>query len=153
MAIDGGYTGQEVAFEISYDQSKTVVPTDFVRVGAVRNKEFGVEWEDVDATADDSDGGFREYLATFKSFPVTLSGVSRVEESKNQKDMETFVLNPPNNTPRGWAKFTRPLGDGTLRTYAFPCMFTSYKLTAGYDTVVEWNCDAKATGNVVVVDI
>jgi len=53
MAIDGGYTGQEVAFEISYNQSKTVVPTDFVRVGAVRNKECGVEWEDVDATAED----------------------------------------------------------------------------------------------------
>lgn len=153
MAIDGGYTGQEVAFEISYSQSKTVVPTDFVRVAAVRNKEFGVGWEDVDATADTSDGLFREYLATFKSFPVTLSGVSRVEETANQKEMESFVINPPNNTPRGWAKFTRPVADGTLRTYTFPCFFSNYRITAQYDGVVEWNCDAKATGNVTITDI
>jgi hypothetical protein len=143
----GAYVGRDVVVYISYNQDQSAIPNDFTRI---RNKEFGAEWEDVDATADDSPDFTRENLVTFKSFPVTLDGVSRQEESKGLDTLEDYVINPPNGQPCGWLKIVRPSKNSQNKTYYVPMIFTSFKTTSAYDDVVKWNMDSKSNGAVSI---
>lgn len=150
MSSSGAYTGASVIFSFSLDQSNTVVPTDYKRIGAVRSKSFGVEWDTVDVTADDSPSQTKENLVTFKSFDPTLSGVSRQEESKNLDELEDYVINPVNGQSCGWVRVERPSKNSTTKTYDIPVIFTNFKFTSSYDAPTEWNMDSISNGAVTI---
>lgn len=146
------YTGRDVIVSFSLNQDPLVVPGDFKRLGAVRGKDFGVEWETTDVTADDSPNLQKENLVTFKSFPITLDGISRDEETKNQDELEDYTLLPTNDQPFGWLQIVRPstVSGNTLKTYQVPVIFSQFKIGAPYDAGVTFNLEAASNGAVVV---
>lgn len=152
MSSTGAFTGRDVIVYFSKDQDNTVVPNDFKRIGAVRNKEFGPEWDTIDVTADDSPNLQRENLVSYQSFNVSLSGVSRTEELKNQDELEDYVTDPVNDQPCGWIRVVRPTNTGgnTTKVYNIPVIFTSFKQSAPYEDAVSWTLEAPSNGGVVV---
>ena len=152
MATAGAYTGRDVIVSFSLNQDPTVVPNDFKRLGAVRGKDFGTEWETTDVTADDSPNLQKENLVTFKSFPITLDGISREEETKNQDELEDYTIVPTNDQPCGWLQIVRPSASGgnTLKTYQVPVIFTQFKIGAAYDAGVTFNLESMSNGAVVI---
>lgn len=150
MSSSGAYTGASVVVSFSLNQDNTVVPNDYKRIGAVRSKDFGPEWETVDATADDSASQTRENLVTFKSFNPTFSGVSRQEESKNLDELEDYVIAPANDQPCGWIRIERPAKNSTTKTYDIPVIMSNFKITGNYDAVVEYNFDSISNGAVTI---
>ncbi len=152
MSGSGAYVGRDILVRYSLDSSTTVIPTDFVRLGAVRNKEFGSEWDTVDTTADDSPNFTKENLATFQAFNTSLSGVSRGEEIRNQDALEDHVAVPPaesNNQPCGWIQIVRP-SRGSTKTYTVPVLFNSFRITGPYDDAATWAMEALSNGLVTI---
>lgn len=146
------YIGRDVIVSYSTDDSATA-PTTFERLGMVRDKEFGPEWETVDSTADTSPGQTRTYLTTFKNFNPSFSGVSSLDEAtNNQEALEMHINNPAGGKPTGWLKIERPISGDKVRSYVLPVIFSSFKLTGGYDAVVTWSLDTMSTGAVTITD-
>ena len=148
MSSSGANVGRDAIVFFSLNQDNTVVPNDYKRLGAIRNKEFGPEWETVDATADDSPNNTRETLVTFKTMNVSLNGVTRQEELKNQDELEDYVISPANNQPCGWIRIQRPsdVSGETVKQYDIPVLFTSFRQTAAYDDVMTWAMEAPSNG-------
>ena len=125
MATNGAYVGRDIAVFYSLSQDNTTVPSDYVPLGYVRNKEFGPEWETVDTTADSSPGQSRERLVTYKSEDVSLAGISRQDEVQNQERLLQYVETPTNGQPCGWVRTYCP--DHISRQLAahqrHPCYF------------------------------
>lgn len=144
------FVGRGVAVYVSYSQDPTVVPNDYVRIGAVRNKEFGPEWDTVDATADDSPNQTRENLVTFKTFNPSLSGIARTEEDRHHDAIEDYVTNPTNDQPYAWIRVERPSKNDTIKTYDIPVILTSFRFTANYDQPTEWSLEAISNGGVTI---
>lgn len=138
------FVGRSVAYFYSLNQDPTQVPNDFVRLGSVRDKEFGTELETVDATADTSSGGFREYLTTYKAFNPSASLVVDNNDNANQKALEEHVINDPNSC--GWLRIVRPLSATQNRVYECFVIFGSYTITATYDTVSTASMSAQLSG-------
>ena len=107
MAGSGAYVGREVAVEYSLNQSTTVIPSDFVVLGAMRAKSFGNEWDTIDVTADNSPGNTRQNLATYKTFNPSGSGISHGDDALNQDALELYVNAPTNGQPCGWIRITQ----------------------------------------------
>ena len=152
MSSDGAFVGRDVIVYYSTNQDNDVVPNDFVRLGAVRTKDFGPEWDTVDATADDSPNNLRENLVTFKTFNISLGGVTRTEEQKNLDVLEDYVISPANNQPCGWIRVVRPTAHGgnTSKQYDVPVIFTSFRQSAPFDDLVQWTVEAPSNGSVTV---
>jgi predicted secreted protein len=145
MSTGGAFVGRDIVVSFSLNQSTTVVPNDFKRLGAVRGKEFGPEWDTIDVTADDSPQNLRENLATFVKFDVSLDGISREEEIKNQDEIEDYVISPTNDQPCGWLRIVRPSKAGT-KTFDVPVIFTNFRTTGPYDDGVTWSMDSISNG-------
>jgi len=149
------YLGRDIAVYYSLSTS-TTPPVDHVRLGMVRGKEFGPEWDTVDATADTSPGQIRQYLATFKNFNPSFDGVSSLDDADNQDALESHINAPPvasNSQPCGWIKIVRPrAGTSVTRVYDVPVLFTSFRITGAYDDVSTWSMDTQSTGSVTITD-
>lgn len=145
------YVGRDILVSFSTDGGSTA-PTTWSRLGMVRDKEMGAEWETVDSTADTSAGNIRTFLTTFQTFNPSFSGVSSLDATANQDDLEKHILSPVGGQPTGWVKIERPISGDKVRTYTLPVIFTSFKITGGYDQVVTWALESMATGAVTVVD-
>ena len=144
------YLGRDIIVSYSIEDSATV-PLTFSRLGMVRDKEFGPEWEPVDSTADTSAGASRTYLTTFKTFNPTFSGVSSTDETvNNQEVLEMHINNPVGGKPTGWLKIERPISGDKIRTYTLPVMFSSFKITGGYDQVVTWRLNTMNSGTITI---
>lgn len=148
----GAFTGRDVIAYFSLSQDNTVVPNDYVRLGSVRNKEWGPEWDTADVTADDSPELQRENLVTFQSNNISLSGISRTEEIKNQDELEDYINDPINNQPCGWIRLVRPSNyqGATTKIYDIPVQFTSFRQTGPYEDGVSWTLEAPSNGKTVI---
>src|SRR5690606_29456343 len=83
----------------------------YKRLGMMRGKTTGVEWETADATADQSAAYTQENLVTYKNVSFSGDGVSRKEAIYGQKEMKRHVYNPPgetSNQPYVWLKIISP---------------------------------------------
>ncbi|MBX2848956.1 MAG: phage tail protein [Acidiferrobacterales bacterium] len=142
--------GRDYAVYYSYDTSRTVIPTNYFRVGSLRNKSFGVEWETVDATTDTSRNQTRENLVTFKSFNPSFSGLADDDETLKLDELEDYITNPASGQPRGWIRLERPAKNGTIKTYDIPVQSTSFNFTANYDQPAEFNFENISDGGVTI---
>lgn len=147
----GAYAGRSVTVAYSLSQDNTTVPNDFVLLGAVRNHEWGPEWDTIDATAADSPNLQRETLTSYQSFNVSLNGVSRTEEIKAQDDLEDYITIPANDQPCGWVQITRPSNENgaAAKIYYIPVIFQSFRISAPYEDVTTWTLEAPSNGRVV----
>lgn len=150
------FIGRDVAVYYSLQDDCDSVPVDFVRLGALRGKDFGTEWENVDVTADTSEGQVKQYLATFKDFNPSFDGLVSKAADDNQSALELHVNNPPEASgyqPSGWIRIVRPLATGTTRTYELPVLFTSFSLSAPYAEAVTMNLATQSRGAVTITDV
>lgn len=134
----------------------TTAATQYIRWGAVRDREFGPELDEVDATTDTSDGVFREYLSTFATHDVSLSGVTSTKAADNLDDIEDYFYTKMGAAEQVvvWVKIFRPSSDSAnkFRSYEFPANMKTFKITGTYDDVSTWSSDLSGTGAVTVAD-
>ena len=134
----------------------TQAATQYIRWGAVRDREFGPELDEVDATTDTSGGVFREQLSTFATHDVSLSGVTSTKATDNLDAIEKYFYDriAAAEQPEVWIKIFRPSSHATnkFRSYEFPANMKTFKITGTYDDVTTWSSDMSGTGNVTVAD-
>jgi len=141
------FVGRDVVLEYFIGCGDTQ-PTeaDWVRIGSMRAKEFSLEWETTDATADDSVGSLRENLATFQS--LSISGDGTVKSSGTGADgliaLTKHVANPTatDGQPNVWVRMTFP--DLTFTCYMIA---TKMSRSAPYDDVTTYSFEASSTAS------
>lgn len=109
-------------------------------LGAVRNKSKTMTADTVDATADDSSGGFRETLITYKKFELDMDGVTKRDDgtTSNQQILANHFATDPQ--PYVWVRLTGPINS----TVAF-CVMTEFSEKFPYDDVATYTMKASAT--------
>lgn len=119
---------------------------DWVRIGSMRTKEFNLEWETTDATADDSIGALRENLATFQSLSVSGDGTvkSSGDGSAGLIALTKHVANPTatDGQPNAWIRMTFP--DLTFTCYM---IVPNMSRSAPYDDVTTYSFEATSTAS------
>ncbi|EMC7989816.1 immunoglobulin domain-containing protein [Salmonella enterica] len=153
MACEAGaFTGRDVVvyYAISCPE---VQPSngDYIRLGMMRGKTTGAEWETADATADMSAAFTQENLVTYKNISFSGDGVTRKEDVYAQNALKRHVYNPPaetSNQPYVWLKIISPndITEG-------PFMVTSWQDEAPHDDVATWSIEASSAGSVDVRDV
>lgn len=109
-------------------------------LGAARNKSLTMSADTVDATADDSVGGFRDTLITYKTFEVSIDGVTKRDDgttANQQLLFDHFVTDPQ---PYLWLRLTGP-----INTVIGFCILTEYSQEFPYDDVATYSIAASAT--------
>ncbi|EPQ5779714.1 phage tail tube protein [Citrobacter koseri] len=148
----GAFTGRDVVvyYAISCPE---VQPSngDYTRLGMMRGKTTGAEWETADATADMSAAFTQENLVTYKNISFSGDGVTRKEDVYAQNALKRHVYNPPaetSNQPYVWLKIISPndITEG-------PFMVTSWQDEAPHDDVATWSIEASSAGSVDVRDV
>lgn len=146
-----------VYIALQADKPTTQATTQYLRWGAVRDREFGPELDEVDCTADTSDGVFRQYLSTFATHDVSMSGVTSTKLTDNLDEIEKYFYDKMNGAEQVevWIKIFRPSSDTTnkYRFYEFPANMKTFKVTGTYDDVSTWSSDLSGTGAVIVDDV
>lgn len=110
-------------------------------LGAARNKSITMSADTVDATADDSVGSFRDTLITYKTFEVSIDGVTKRDDgttSNQQLLAEHFVTDPQ---PYVWIRLTGP-----IKTTIGFCILTEFSEEYPYDEIATYSMTASATG-------
>ena len=120
--------------------------TDWKSVSAMRAKEFTLEWETADATADDSLSSLRENLATFQSLSISGDGTVKFtgQDAQNLVELIKHVANPvaTGGQPAAWIRMTFP----DLTFIAF-MLVTNLSRSAPYDDVITYSFEASATAS------
>jgi uncharacterized protein YjdB len=109
-------------------------------LGAARNKSLTMSADTVDATADDSVGGFRDTLITYKTFEVSIDGVTKRDDgttSNQQLLFDHFVTDPQ---PYIWLRLTGP-----INTVIGFCILTEFSQEFPYDDIATYSITASAT--------
>lgn len=141
------FVGKDVVMEFVIGCGD-VLPTEgeWQRFGSMRTKEFNLEWETTDATADDSVGALRENLATFQTLSISGDGVVKVAGvgSEALKELVKHVANPQatSGQPVIWVRMTFP--DLTFTAFMIA---TSASRSAPFDDVVTYSFEASATAS------
>jgi hypothetical protein len=146
MANDGAQVGRSVVAYYSLNQDMAVIPNDFKRLGAVRDKSYGTTWDTVDATSDDSPNLTKENLVVFKSSDGSFSGVYRTEEARSINELDTYIKNPANDQPFGWVMIAEPIGSGQFRNIYIPVIFSDLQKSAPYSDVATWDLSYMSNG-------
>src|SRR5690606_16413614 len=119
---------------------------DWKRFGSMRTKEFTLEWDTTDATADDSVGALRENLATFQSLTISGDGTAKASGAgaQNLIDLTKHVANPlaTSGQPVAWLRMTFP--DLTFTAFM---LVSSMSRSAPFDDVVTYSFEASATAS------
>jgi len=112
----------------------------FLPLGAARNKSLTMSADTVDATADDSAGSFRDTLITYKTFEVSVDGVTARDDGttvNQQLLFDHFVTDPQ---PYVWLRLTGP-----INTVIGFCVLTEFSQEFPYDDVATYSMTASAT--------
>ena len=112
----------------------------FLPLGAARNKSLTMSADTVDATADDSAGSFRDTLITYKTFEVSVDGVTARDDGttvNQQLLFDHFVTDPQ---PYVWLRLTGP-----INTVIGFCVLTEFSQEFPYDDVATYSLTASAT--------
>ncbi|WP_298016680.1 phage tail tube protein [uncultured Castellaniella sp.] len=141
------YVGRDVVLEYAIGCGDArPVEADWKRFGSMRTKEFNLEWETTDATADDSIGALRENLATFQSLTISGDGTCKASGagSANLIELTKHVANPAatGGQPTAWLRMTFP--DLTFTAFM---IITTMSRSAPFDDVTTYSMEASATAS------
>lgn len=139
------YVGRVVTLEYAMGCGDTMPQAaDWKAIGAMRTKEWTLEWDTIDVTADDSVGGIRENLASFQTTGVSGDGVCKASGSgsANLIALTKHVAQPIGGQPTAWLRLTFP--DITVTFYG---IITNMSRSAPYDDVVTYSFEASATSS------
>ena len=141
------YAGRVVVLEYQIVCGDTLPAANaWKRFAAMRAKEFNLEWETIDATADDSVGALRENLASFQTLTMSGDGTAKASGAgaANLIELTKHVANPEATAgqPVAWLRMTFP--DLTFTAFM---IITSMSRSAPYDDVVTFSMEASATAS------
>lgn len=141
------YVGRDVVLEYFIGCGDTLpLPADWKRLGSMRTKEFTLEWETTDATADDSVGSLRENLATFQTLSISGDGTLKHAGAggANLTEMTKHVANPvaTGGQPTAWFRMTFP----DLTFIAF-MLVSNMSRSAPHDDVSTYSFESSATAS------
>lgn len=141
------YVGRDVVLEYFIGCGDALpLSSDWKLMGSLRTKEFSLEWDTTDATADDSVGSLRENLATFQSLTISGDGVAKASGtgSANLIELTKHVAKPDatSGQPVVWLRMTFP--DITFTAFM---LLTTMSRSAPYDDVVTFDFEAQATAS------
>jgi len=141
------YVGRSVVLEYAIGCADELpAEDDWKRFGSMRTKEFNLEWDTTDATADDSIGALRENLATFQSLTISGDGTCKASGSgaANLIELTKHVANPTATAgqPFAWLRMTFP--DLTFTAFM---IITTMSRSAPYDDVTTYSMEASATAS------
>lgn len=145
------YTGRDYIIDYAIaDETANPASLTFERLGMLRTKSLGMQWDTVDTTGDTNADYTRSNLVTFKAF--TLSGDAVFDDSaaQNQIDFMDHIAFPPSATqyqPKVWLRVTRQ--DGVVRQGPF--LVTTCNESANYDAEMTWDFEAMSNGAFVKV--
>ncbi|EBK1870995.1 hypothetical protein T022_001011 [Salmonella enterica subsp. enterica serovar Tennessee] len=153
MACESGaFTGRDVVvyYAIGCPEVQPAA-NQYRRLGMMRGKTTGVEWDTADATADQSAAYTQENLVTYKNVSFSGDGVTRKEDAYAQNALKRHVYNPPAATssqPYVWFKIISPndITEG-------PFLVTSWEDESPHDDVATWSLEASSAGLVDVRDV
>ena len=141
------YVGRDVVLEY-FIGCGDVLPqeSDWKRFGSLRAKEFNLEWETTDATADDSIGSLRENLATFQTLSISGDGTLKVSGggAANLIEITKHVAKPDatGGQPVAWMRMTFP--DLTFTAFM---LISNMSRSAPFDDVATYSLEASATAS------
>lgn len=141
------YVGRDVVLEFAIGCGDVLpLSTEWMRMGAMRTKNFGLEWETADGTADDSIGALREAFATYQALTMGGDGLSKVSGvgAEAQRILTKHVINPiaTGGQPTIWMRMT--FKDLTFIAFM---LVTSYSREAPNDDLVSFSIEASSTGS------
>lgn len=141
------YVGRSCVLEYAIGcGDKLPEENEFKKISAMRAKSMTLEWDTIDATADDSKGGVRENLAGYQTFSISGSGVCKAagEGSKELIQLTKHVANPTatNGQPYAWLRLT--FLDVTFTAF---CIITNMGREAPHDDVVTYSLEASLTAS------
>lgn len=141
------FTGKSVVLEYFIGCGDALpLEADWKRLGSMRTKEFNLEWESADATADDTVGNLRENIATFQSLSITGDGTLKNSGlgAANLIEMTKHVANPiaTSGEPNAWFRMTFP--DLTFVAYM---MVSNMSRSAPYDDIATYSFEASSTAS------
>lgn len=153
MACESGaFTGRDVVvyYAISCPEAQPTT-AEYKRLGMMRGKTTGIEWDTADATGDMSPTYTKENITTYKEVSFSGDGVTRKEDAYAQNALKRHVYNPPietSNQPYVWFKIVSPndITEG-------PFLVTSWEDEAPHDDVATWSLEATSAGDVEVRDV
>ncbi|WP_315136335.1 phage tail tube protein [Achromobacter marplatensis] len=141
------YVGRDVVLEYHIGCGDQLpAETDWKRFAALRTKEFTLEWETADTTADDSVGALRENIATFQTLSISGDGTAKASGtgSENLIEITKHVARPDatGGQPVAWMRMTFP--DLTFTAFM---LVSNMSRSAPFDDVVTFSLEASATGS------
>lgn len=137
------FVGKDVLFEFALACGDVAVEDlNWLPLGACRNKSQTMSSDTVDATADDSVGGIRETLTTYKTFEVSVDGVTKRDDGTTANQYVLFQHYITDPQPYVWIRLTGPI----KTTIAF-CVLTEFSEEYPYDDVATYSIAASATAS------
>src|SRR5690625_4983167 len=138
------FVGRDVVMEYVIGCGDEVpLEQDWKRFGSMRTKEFTLEWETTDTTADDSIGALRENLATFQTLSVSGDGTVKAsgDGAAHLIELTKHVADPSatSGQPFAWVRMT--FLDLTFTAFM---IITKMSRSASYADVVTYSFEANA---------
>lgn len=149
MAKSYAGTGRKIAvyYVIGTPDTKPA-DADYKRLGMIRGKTRGVNWNTIDATADTSPERTTESLVTTNEKTVSFDGISRGDDIQNQSVLLDHIENPSDDTdgqPYAWIKMVNPIINRVIEgCYLFSSLTEEYP----YDDVCTWSIEGTSAGSV-----
>lgn len=149
MAKSNVGTGRKVAvyYAISSPNTKPA-ETDYKRLGMMRGKSRGVNWNTIDATGDTSPDRTTESLVSTNEKTLSFDGVSRGDDIQNQGDLLDHIETPSQNTdeqPHAWIKIVNPIINRVIEgCYLLTSLTEEYP----YDDVCTWSIEGTSAGKI-----
>lgn len=141
------FVGRDVVMEYAIGcADEQPLEAEWKRFGSMRAKEFNLEWETADATADDSVGSLRENLATFQTLSISGDGTVKAsgDGAANLIALTKHVAKPTTTggQPFAWIRMTFP-------DLTFTCFMivTNMSRSAPHDDVATYSFEASATAS------
>ena len=149
MAKSYAGTGRKIAvyYVIGTPDTKPA-DADYKRLGMIRGKTRGVNWNTIDATADTSPDRTTESLVTTNEKTVSFDGISRGDDIQNQSVLLDHIENPSDDTdgqPYAWIKMVNPIINRVIEgCYLFSSLTEEYP----YDDVCTWSIEGTSAGSI-----
>lgn len=149
MAKSNAGTGRKIAVYYAIGNPDTKpAEADYKRLGMIRGKTRGVNWNTIDATADTSPDGTTESLVSTNEKTLSFDGVSRGDDIQNQNALLDHIEDPSQDTdgqPYAWMKIVNPIINRVIEGCY---LFTSLNEEYPYDDVCTWSIEGTSAGKI-----
>lgn len=149
MAKSNAGTGRKIAvYYVIGNPDTKPAEADYKRLGMIRGKTRGVNWNTIDATADTSPDGTTESLVSTNEKTLSFDGVSRGDDIQNQNALLDHIEDPSQDTdgqPYAWMKIVNPIINRVIEGCY---LFTSLNEEYPYDDVCTWSIEGTSAGKI-----